>query len=36
MIKRKGASVDLSTKLTLVLDGEEAYEWENLVTFLLK
>jgi len=34
MAKRKGASTDLPIKLTLVLDGQEAYEWDTQVVFI--
>ena len=33
MAKRKGASTDLPIKLTLVLDGQEAYERDTQVIF---
>lgn len=36
MAKRKGASVDLPIKLIFVLDGQEAYERDTHIIFLLK
>lgn len=36
MAKRKGASVDLPIKLTLVLDGQDAYELDIHIYVLLK
>lgn len=36
MAKRKGASVDLPIKLTLMLDGQDAYESDTHIYVLLK
>lgn len=33
MAKRKGATADLPIKLTLVLDGQESYEWDTHIIF---
>lgn len=33
MTKRKGASIDLPIKFTLLMDGQEAYEWDTQVVF---